>query len=281
MNLGFLTKCPCCLSKKVEYAPGFIFPFVANRLFGSGYLEEGLKELDDIAVSKSLYGTFSIHCKKCGFLGNAVRYNAQQMGALYKNYRDQAYNIERCSFEKSYESRVGDLDDCYPYLSDLENWLELWCEDTTSVIDVGGGSGINCVFRKKDSVDCFVFDVSGRALVDGVEEWNTTLQSFDLVYCSNVLEHVSDIGEFLSDQLLRFEFRYLYIEVPYFDANLKKNGRLITKLGWHEHINYFSEQSIIELGNHYQLAVVAQIKNLVDGTPKSHGFLLKSVLEGN
>ena len=256
MKFELLDSCPCCASEDIQHTPGFVFPFVAQRIYGKPFLTTPSDQYRDIQIETSLIGTFSVGCENCGFLGNAVRYTAQQMQNLYSNYRDEQYDQERTFFEESYAERAGMLEVAYPYLGVIEEELAKTCGSIKSVIDVGGASGVNCPFRNTAMTECFVTDVSGKQLLEGVERWDDVRNQFDLVYCSNVLEHIPDILGFVRNELMQFEYRYLYIEVPYFEPKLDPSGFPRPKLGWHEHINYFSEKSLAELFGRLGLEVV-------------------------
>lgn len=274
MKLGFLHACPCCNSDDIQHTPGFVFPFVAQRIHGKPFLETRSDEYYDIQLETSLIGTFSVGCANCGFVGNAVRYTAEQMQNLYSNYRDERYDRERTFFEKSYAERAGKLEVAYPYLGVIEQELAITCGSIKSVIDVGGASGVNCPFRNDAMTECYVTDVSGKQLLEGVERWDGIRNQFDLVYCSNVLEHIPDVFDFVMSELMQFDSRYLYIEVPYFEPKLDSSGFPHPKLGWHEHINYFSKKSLIQLCRRLGLGAVKFLELSSGGDLVSRGVVI-------
>lgn len=274
MKFEFLDSCPCCDSDDIQHMPGFVFPFVAKRIYGKPFLETPSDQYRDIQIERSLTGTFSIGCANCRFLGNAVRYTAQQMHNLYSNYRDEQYDLERSLFEESYAERAAMLEVAYPYLGVIEQELSEICGSIKSVIDVGGASGVNCPFRNSVLTDCYVTDVSGKQLLEGVERWDEVRNHFDLVYCSNVLEHIPDILDFVSSELMRFDSRYLYVEVPYFEPKPDPSGFPYAKLGWHEHINYFSEKSLVALFGRLGLKVVKFLELSTDNDLVSRGVVI-------
>jgi SAM-dependent methyltransferase len=158
--------------------------------------------------------------------------------------------------------------------------------DDFSVLDFAGGKGrlVQDFAGKK-----YVYDVSGELAVDGVtslSEADLIDMSFDLVVCAQMLEHATDPLETLKRLLgLVRPGGHLYIEVPYNETwkDFSFDGKIRTLLlklamrsSWfnilldsygtvfrvkfkilpplafvpvREHLNYFTPQSFIELGN--------------------------------
>ena len=81
---------------------------------------------------------------------------------------------------------------------------------------------------------------------------------YDLVVCSNVLEHVS-YPSLVVNELKAFlhQDSILYIELPFEDVmrrpyDLKSN----CKYHWHEHVNFFSLDAIKEIVSKNQLTLI-------------------------
>jgi 2-polyprenyl-3-methyl-5-hydroxy-6-metoxy-1,4-benzoquinol methylase len=103
------------------------------------------------------------------------------------------------------------------------------------VLDWGGGNGINTPFKDAE-ID--ILDMAEKPLKCGKRVTEPD-PPYDLIVCSNVLEHVSYPVEFLN-QIKPWMDRstVLFMEIP------KENRE---QLVWHEHINRFTDESIRRL----------------------------------
>ncbi|MDL0081294.1 class I SAM-dependent methyltransferase [Helicobacter sp. XJK30-2] len=130
---------------------------------------------------------------------------------------------------------------------------------------------------------CFVFDISNKEPVANVskiyDEKELFAQSFDLIICSHMLEHVSYPMEFMKKFLaLMHKDSLLYIEVPFAEFGWREDSdgaKLI-----HEHINMFKKETFIEMGKVLGLEIiVCEIFSTSKrfGCPKSIRFLAKKV----
>jgi 2-polyprenyl-3-methyl-5-hydroxy-6-metoxy-1,4-benzoquinol methylase len=85
---------------------------------------------------------------------------------------------------------------------------------------------------------------------------------YDVIVCSNVLEHVPYPTKFLQEiKSVMRSGTVLYIEIPLEEIMLGLNSpheKLKMKRHWHEHINFFSERAMTELLNHCGLKLVRQ-----------------------
>jgi 2-polyprenyl-3-methyl-5-hydroxy-6-metoxy-1,4-benzoquinol methylase len=96
-----------------------------------------------------------------------------------------------------------------------------------------------------------VYDISGRSIVDGAKSIGldqTGFEDFNLIICSNVLEHVAAPAEVLNDIATKMaNDAILYIEVPH-EPIMMGDTDLVNlatrKKHWHEHINFFSETAL-------------------------------------
>lgn len=103
-----------------------------------------------------------------------------------------------------------------------------------SVIDFGCALGDSCsVFKKKnDKLDIFLWDVSSIGLSEAVKrnkkydakKWDQSTKA-DLVYCSNVVEHIPDTASFV-EELCRASKQWVCIQGPYNETH--EDGKLIT-----------------------------------------------------
>jgi hypothetical protein len=247
-------------------------PFVAKRVFGHEPVEItpewGLRDLKP-GMAYTLCN--SLQCQDCGALFLDYRFGDEQMAALYRGYRDEAYTRERDHYEPGYASTAAkDFAHRHAYLADVEGWLSPRLPKRPAVLDWGGDSGINAPFLANTRL-LHVHDISGVDVVKGAERVNTgQLQqhSYDLVTCCQVLEHVPfpldlvrQIIPALSPQTL------LYLEVPHETLMREHPGSLelsALKRHWHEHINFFTEPSVRRLLERARLQVLDVLHLSVD-----------------
>lgn len=193
--------CPACLfNAGTVHDVGWLAPFVAHRT----------------GVDSELGRTCT--CGSCGFRWCSVRWSDEQAAALYRGYRDSAYDAERSRFEPGYSS--AHLNEPREYLPLVEAWIARHGVPG-SVLDIGGNDGRNTPF-------------SDRAMVweIGEPEPNGT---YDLVVLAHVLEHVPWPRHTVAAAREKLApGGVLYVEVP---AEAPCDV-------WHEHVNQFSRESL-------------------------------------
>lgn len=243
--------CICCDGNRLSKSPAVLMPFVALRVFGHEPLEItadwGLRDLRQ-GMAYTLCN--SLQCQGCGALFLDYRFTDKQMAALYQGYRDESYTRQRNHFEPGYAAVAEHYRGREAYISDVEAWLAPHLPALPAVLDWGGSSGINTPFLLQHSL-LHVHDISAVELVKGAERVGpeqVVKGRYDLVVCSQVLEHVSfplalieEIHAALGPQTL------LYLEVPHEALMREHPGSLDLarlKRHWHEHVNFFSEQSL-------------------------------------
>ncbi|WP_448152725.1 class I SAM-dependent methyltransferase [Castellaniella caeni] len=110
-----------------------------------------------------------------------------------------------------------------------------------------------------------VYDISDVPLVSGAKRADfsgSTRIDYDLVVCSQVLEHVPDPLSLV--EKMRSVLRphtLMYLEVPYESLMRQNEGSrdlAARKHHWHEHINFFSLESMRALIHRAQLNVVEE-----------------------
>lgn len=247
-------QCICCTSPELDRSPAVLMPFVAQRVFGHEPVqiteEWGLRDLQ-LGMAYTLCA--SLQCQQCGALFLDYRFSDAEMMSLYQGYRDERYNRERQRFEPGYASTVEHYEGRASYIADVERWLEPRLPANPAVLDWGGDSGINTPLLGRSRLT-HVYDISTVAPLPGVKAVDLEtikLHHYDLITCSQVLEHVpypldllAQIAESLHADTL------LYLEVPY-EALIRNNpgSKQLASLKrhWHEHINFYTEQSLREL----------------------------------
>lgn len=263
--------CICCGSGNLEKSPAVLMPFVALRVFGHEPVEIteewGLRDLRQ-GMAYTLCN--SLQCQDCGVLFLDYRFTDQQMAALYSNYRDERYNEQRIRFEPGYADVVPHYHQRANYLHDVEAWLAPYLPEAPAVLDFGGDSGINSLFREGNQV-LHIHDISGVELVPGAERADIERirqTHYDLVSCSQVLEHVPFPLDFVKQMLPAVKTGSLiYLEVPHEALMRAHPGNLqlaIRKRHWHEHVNFFTELALRALLERLDLVVVDVLHLPVD-----------------
>ncbi len=263
--------CICCASTNLNRSPAVLMPFVAYRAFGHQPVEItadwGLRDLRQ-GMAYSLCN--SLQCQDCGVLFLDYRFTDQQMSALYQEYRDSAYNLTRDYFEPGYAAVAAHYQGREDYITEVESWLLPFFENAPTVLDWGGGSGQNTPFLGCSSL-LHVYDISTVQVVKGaqkVDEFDAASYRYDLVTCSQVLEHVpyplmllKKIRSLIGADTL------LYIEVPFEELMRKHRGSRElskSKRHWHEHVNFFTLESLQILISKAGFEVVADCNLSVD-----------------
>ena len=179
-----------------------------------------------------------------------MRFDDEEMAALYAGYRDERYCAARERFEPGYAERNARFAEGSPYMPEIEAFLASHVPAAPRVLDFGGDTGLNTPFRGSAAVH-HVHDISGLETVAGavsVSLAQAGAETYDLIVSSQVLEHVSDPRAMLADiaALARPETK-IYLEVPHEDVvRLHGSERPIgpRKRLWHEHVNFFTPESL-------------------------------------
>lgn len=243
--------CVCCSSPRLSASPAVLMPFVAHRVFGWRPVEIteewGLRTISS-GMAYSICN--SLRCEDCGHLFLDMRFTEEQMMSLYQNYFDEDYARLRESYEPGYLARNEKLLARIPYLDKIEAFLAPLTRQRPTILDWGGGRGQNTPFANTRE-RLFLYDISGAPPVEGaviVDSTSALDAQYDLVICSNVLEHVSypqdlmrSLRQTLNPQTV------LYLEVPYEPVQRRANDgpeALQRKRHWHEHVSFFSHRSL-------------------------------------
>lgn len=263
--------CICCGSDQLQRSPAVLMPFVALRVFGHEPVEITADwGLRDLRQGTAYTLCASLQCQECGALFLDYRFTDEQMAALYHNYRDDLYYDQRIRFEPGFASSRQHFTYRSAYLSEVETWLAPRLPDVPAVLDWGGDTGINSLFRGKNRL-LHIHDISSVELVAGAERVDleqVAQNQYDLVTCSQVLEHVPYPAELVEQILPALGPNTLfYIEVPSEALMREHPGSLELaplKRHWHEHVNFFTETSIRALLERLGLEVMDVLHLPVD-----------------
>lgn len=263
--------CICCDSEQLQCSPAVLMPFVALRVFGHEPVEItadwGLRDLRQ-GMAYTLCN--SLQCQECGALFLDFRFTDEQMAALYHNYRDEQYNAQRIRFEPGYVNVIPHYHQRAAYLDEVEAWLAPHLPESPMVLDWGGDSGINSLFRNHNRL-LHIHDISGVGLVPGAERVDLEQigqHRYDLVTCSQVLEHVSYPLDVVRSMLPALSPNtLLYLEVPHEALVREHPGSLELaplKRHWHEHVNFYNELALRRLLERLELVLVDVLRLPVD-----------------
>jgi hypothetical protein len=217
-----------------------------------------------------------VQCLDCRFLFYNPRLEDAELGRLYVDYRLEEYQKMRNASEAWYTVKFNyDLASPASYerrRSFLRPILEkhLSGRRVRRVLDYGGDRG-DLVVGLLDGTEAFVFDISGIAAAEGVTPTNDPAACrADLILNSNVLEHVGFPREHVAEIFAASpENGLIFLEVPCeFPFGLARIVRRVAQMGvmaltrpgtalrtvrpaalymMHEHINYFTEQTLTTL----------------------------------
>ncbi len=212
------------------------------------------------------------YCPKCKLLYTANPFNSTLLADRYKLQSKFDFQDDTIFEEpKQYLARA----------KRQKYFIENKISDFTSILEVGAASGLNLsqypekkrLGIEPSSVNCeYAEQQYGLGLYNGMfEEFIHSGQTdtFDLVFLSHVLEHITKPYEFLM-QLRDINNHYCFIEVPTIDYKFVDEP---FGLFCEEHVNYFSFESLNFLMNlvGYQIVDLAMIfeygQNLPAGWP--------------
>lgn len=259
------SRCICCQGQNLIKSPAVLMPFVAKRVFDWDAVEItedwGMRTLKT-GMAYPLCN--SVQCVSCRAVFLDIRFSDEEMGRLYSGYRNEHYTAMRDSFEPGYAERNALFFERAPYIPSVEAFLEPHLPDAPlHILDWGGDSGVNTPFRSR-AASVGVYDISGLTMIEGVQTVDldhVAPKDFNLVICSNVLEHVPAPAALLDDIAARMSPEaVLYLEVPhevFMIENLEVENLAQRKKHWHEHVNFFSETALRTLVHKSHLEIMA------------------------
>ena len=246
------SNCVCCGGNRISRSSAILMPFIAHRIYQwePALIDESWG-LQTIPNGRAYSLCNSLLCDQCGLLFLDIRFTDGELALLYRNYRDEAYTALRELYEPGYRKRNEGIAKGMNYLNKVEEFLQPLLPAQMRVLDWGGDTGINTPFKSKGANTIHVYDISDIETTGGVRKVckeTVTQNSYDLIVCSNVLEHVPFPRRLLGEiRTAMTPTTVLYIEVPL--ENLRKKfiaGKQLLgkKRHWHEHINFFSRPSL-------------------------------------
>ena len=251
-NERVATYCVCCGSSKIRSTPSILMPFIAERAFGWRPIEiDESWGLHSIKKGYAYSICNTLNCINCGLVFLDIRFSEQELNNIYYEYRGEKYVELRDFYEPGYKQRNQSLINGFEYNDKIESFLNQFLKLPVSILDWGGDTGKNTPF--KNSNNTFdIYDISNALVIEGarsIDKDYALNNKYDLIICSNVLEHVSyPLNILLDIKICMKENTILYIEVPF--EEIMMNGgtsAYLNKKHWHEHINFYSELSLVKL----------------------------------
>lgn len=227
-----------------------------------------------------------VQCESCGFLFYNPRLDDDDSRLLYRDYRSIEYQQMRHASEPWYTERFNfDLASPDSYKGRRTTLAPILRAHVGQrrirrILDYGGDRG-DLVAGLIDEAEAFVYDISGIPPAAGV----TTVSdpkacNADLIINSNVLEHVGFPRILVKEILAASNGGLVFLEVPCeLPVGLPRILRRVAQVGimtlthpslarsvvrpeslymMHEHINYFTEQTLTALVNSCGGRVIAK-----------------------
>ena len=199
--------------------------------------------------------------KDCSFVGPSQVYPFDQLVGLYKDYRSDSYNRDRCAVEPSYQAIMHLVGKCQREIDSRMNNLDkiidshVNCNSIQTVLDWGGGEG-RFVTTSLRSKSVTVLDYSTEELADPkflrLDQLDSD-QKYDYIQICHVLEHAFEPRSLMIEVVSHLNRGgCVYVELPQ-DRSSEDLQSFVSRLfdmyhGIHEHINLYSQMALEKLG---------------------------------
>ena len=274
------TRCLICNGNFLQSWRAFFSPFIAKRIW-----------------NRRPFPIELLRCKACSFIFANPRFDPEEEKILYAGYRAAEYQKLRHTCEPWYTEEFNRSMFSPEVLAKRRAPLAAIFREhvpysVKTILDFGGDRGDLFQGLVPGSSTC-VYDISGIEPVNGIKALHSldecAAHRFDLIACSNVLEHVGSPRN-LVDEINRIASpaSLFFIEVPSESpfgaaAFAKRFAQQLILLGArpglaismlpfdfarqvHEHVNFFSVESLT------RLMQVSGLEVLAKGLYPSEGF---------
>ena len=245
------SRCICCGNDNLEKNSAILMPFIAHRVFDwRPVLIDDSWQLKTIPNGYAYSVCNSLYCSDCDFLFLDMRFTDSEMARLYSDYRGPDYESLREHYEPGYAARNKLLNHEVTYTNQVEEFIRPYVTFPPAILDFGGDTGKNSPF-KNSCKQLDIYDISNKDTVPGarlISKEDAIKVKYDLIVCAQTLEHVPNPFSVLTEirSLMRKD-TLLYIELPCEEIMKQPPQARSAKRHWHEHINFYSENSIVRL----------------------------------
>jgi SAM-dependent methyltransferase len=267
-----VSNCVICHAPISKSSTGVTAPFLARRIWNAPSFPVKL-----------------MHCGGCGFKFFNPRLDGDEEKRLYADYRSEEYQKSRQSYEPWYSKSFNEglsaptgmkvrKDTLRRVLSPHLAGLQI-----RTILDFGGNRG-ELIEDLIPNTERYVFDISNLETLPGIGHLrgkeDCKGHQWDLVICSNVLEHVGDPQRTLEDiSEISNKGTLIFVEVPQESPAGPKNiAKRLTQLAilmvtrpsvalrlcrlaliylMHEHVNFFCPKALRHLVNSLHWEIVA------------------------
>lgn len=283
------SECICCGCTDLSKSPAILMPFIAKRAFGW----EPVEITDDWGLRDIKRGMAyplcnSMQCERCGLVFLDIRFSESEMASLYTGYRRDEYTALRDKFEPGYAERNVIILRGATHVPKIETFLSAFVTPPLRILDWGGDTGFNTPFRSQNAL-LHIYDISNQPVVEGAVRVDTDTvkhTNYDLIVLMHVIEHVPYPARTISAiTAVMKEDTVLYVEVPHEDVmRLNQGSKEVHKKKkyWHEHINFYTCDSLMALlGGCGLRAIGAQSIEAEGGGKNWHVFSIACKLQGS
>ena len=114
-------RCVACDGDRLGHVPAVLMPFLADRIFGWRPTEITSEwGLRDVPPGMACSICKTMMCEDCGMLFLDMRFDDEEMAALYADYRGEAYTTDRDRFEPGYAARNAIMLEGSAYIGQIE-----------------------------------------------------------------------------------------------------------------------------------------------------------------